>query len=310
MVRMRRGLWLVLGLFVVLMLAGCAREVSGIVQFAADAPDAPQTTVFPLSATGRHVQNLYELIFWMALVIFVGVEGALLYILVRFRRPGGGLASQTHGNTRLEIAWTVIPSVVLLIIAIPTIQTIFSEDAPPASASADQIRVDVIGHQWWWEFRYPDYGIDAVSANEFHLPVGRAAFVTTTSADVIHSFWIPKMTGKIDAVPTRVNHLWFDPQEKSAIGSDGNPIPFYGQCVQFCGTEHADMRLRLFVDSQSDFDAWVRKQTQAAQSPSPSVIGLAAAGARVFQGGACPGCHTIRGTPAQGARSLRPRPPG
>ncbi|HEY3118102.1 MAG TPA: cytochrome c oxidase subunit II [Chloroflexota bacterium] len=288
---MRRGLWLLLGLFVVLALAGCAREISGVVQFAADAPDAPQTTVFPLSDTGRRVQTLYELIFWMALVVFVGVEGALLYILVRFRRPAGGVASQTHGNTRLEIAWTVIPAVILLIIAVPTIETIFSEDAPSASASENQIRVEVTGHQWWWEFRYPELGADVVTANEFHLPVGRTAFITMTSADVIHSFWIPKMTGKMDAIPTRVNHIWFTAQQTGE---------YYGQCVQFCGTEHADMRLRLFVDTPQDFDAWVRRQSQGAQAPVTSTVGLAAVGARVFQSGACPGCHTIRGTPAQG----------
>lgn len=247
----------------------------------------PQTTVFPVSDMGRLIQNLYELIFWMALVVFVGVEGFLLYTVIRFRRRRAGeLPAQVHGNTPLEITWTVLPSIVLLVIAIPTIGTIFAQDLAPTAT--DVIKLKVIGHQWWWEIRYPAYGPNVVTANEFHLPAGRTTLVELTSADVVHSFWVPRMGGKMDVVPTRVTHLWFTPQ---ATGE------FLGQCVEFCGIQHANMRLRLFVDTPAQFEAWVKRQGSEAVQPAS---GSAREGAEVFQRGACVACHTIRGTAAQG----------
>jgi cytochrome c oxidase subunit 2 len=260
--------------------------LSGCTAFADRA--APQTTVFPLSDWGRSIQSLYDLIFWMSVVVFIGVEGFVLYTIVRFRRRSDNeLPSQTHGNTRLEVAWTVLPSIVLLIIAIPTIQTIFYSDAPPVSAQ-NVLKVNVIGHQWWWEFQYPDLGV--VTANELHLPAGRTASFDLRSADVIHSFWVPRMGGKVDAIPTRANHMWFTP-DANAVGE------YPGQCVEFCGIQHANMRLLLVVDSPADFDAWVQQQrADAAQPPA----GLAQQGAELFQRSACIGCHTIRGTAARG----------
>jgi cytochrome c oxidase subunit 2 len=255
--------------------------VGGCTQWA-DA-SLPQTTVNPASDLNREIVSLYSLIFWMALVVFVGVEGFLLYAIVRFRRrPDNQMPTQTHGNTRLEIAWTIIPAVVLLVIAIPTIPTIFAYDTIPAEPGQ---RVDVIGHQWWWEFRYPDLGV--ASANEFHLPVGQTAVFSLHSADVIHSFWVPKMGGKRDVVPQRTNQMWFTPE----ITGD-----FPGQCVEFCGTQHANMRLRLIVDTPETFQAWVQQQRAQATQASGSV----AEGARLFQQSACPACHTIRGTAARG----------
>lgn len=255
--------------------------------WAANAPGAPQTTVFPASDVGRYIQGLYELIFLMAIVVFVGVEGFLVYAIIRFRRRAANqVPTQVHGNTRLEIAWTILPSIVLLVIAVPTIQTIFQQDAVPIGSNP--IKVRVIGHQWWWEFRYPDLDANVVTANELHLPVGRTALLELESVDVVHSFWVPKVGGKMDVVPTRVNHLWFTPEETGE---------FYGQCVEFCGLQHANMRLRLFIDSAQDFDAWVARQRADATQPTGT---QARQGAEIFQRNPCGGCHTIRGTNARG----------
>jgi len=261
-------------MLVVVLLTGCTQWADS---------SLPQTTVFPLSDVARYIQNLYELIFWMAVVVFVGVEGFLLYAIIRFRRRREDeMPAQTHGNTRLEIAWTVLPSIVLLVIAIPTIPTIFAQDAIPPTASQ---RIKVIGHQWWWEFQYPDLGV--VTANEFHLPLGETARLDLESADVVHSFWVPRVGGKMDVVPTRTNHLWFTPEKEGE---------FYGQCVEFCGTQHANMRVRLFVESRESFDKWVRLQRENAVEPAS---GPAQQGAELFQRSACIGCHTIRGTNAR-----------
>jgi cytochrome c oxidase subunit II len=249
---------------------------------------APQSTVFPLSDWGRAIQDLYSLIFWMSVVVFIGVEGFIVYTVVRFRRRSPGeLPSQTHGNTRLEIAWTVIPAIVLLIISVPTIPTIFYSDVPPVSAQ-NILKVNVIGHQWWWQFEYPELGV--VTANELHVPAGRTVSFDLHSADVIHSFWVPRMGGKVDVVPTRSNHMWFTP-DADAIGE------YSGQCVEFCGIQHANMRLRLIVTTESDFATWVQRQkADAAQPPA----GAAERGAELFQKSACIGCHTIRGTASRG----------
>jgi cytochrome c oxidase subunit 2 len=260
-------------LLMALFAAGCTQW--------ADA-NLPQTTVFPKSDFNREIVNLYILIFWMAVVVFVGVEGFLIYTIVRFRRrPDNQMPSQTHGNTRLEIAWTIIPSIILLVIAIPTIPTIFAYDTIPTNPGQ---RVQVIGHQWWWEFRYPDLGI--VTANEFHLPVGQTTVFDLTTQDVIHSFWVPQMGGKRDVIPARVNQLWFTPEQTG---------DFPGQCTEFCGTQHAQMRLRLIVDTPETFQSWVAQQ----RAPATQATGAAVQGAQLFQQSACPACHTIRGTAAR-----------
>jgi cytochrome c oxidase subunit II len=244
----------------------------------------PQTTVVPASDVARHILDLYQLIFWMAVVVFVGVEGFLVYTIFRYqRRADNQIPTQTHGNTRLEVAWTIIPSIILLVIAIPTIPTIFYQDTVPPTATQ---RVRVVGHQWWWEFQYPDLGV--VTANELHLPVGQTVRFDLTSADVIHSFWIPRMGGKMDVVPTHTNLLWFTPEQTGE---------FYGQCVEFCGIQHANMRMRLFVDTPEAFQAWV--QQQRAEAPPPPEVNIQR-GVQLFQLGACVGCHTIRGTAARG----------
>ena len=270
-------------------LAGCAPN------------EYPQSSLSPHSDFARWIQGLnIELVAWVA-VIFLTVTTLLVTAVVRFRaRSGAPEPRQVHGNTALEIAWTVAPAIILTLVAVPTVLTIFrTQSAPPHT----DLTVKVTGHQWWWEFEYPDLGV--VTADEFHLPLGRTAVFDIGSADVIHSFWVPAMGGKRDAIPNRTNHMWFTP---SALGV------YPGQCTEFCGASHANMRLRLFVDTPAEFAAWVARQKQppvgggaaaestaamAAVAAAPSGLSpLALEGKAVFGRSACVGCHTIAGISA------------
>ena len=239
----------------------------------------PQSTLAPKADYGVAIDRLFTGIFWWAVVVFVVVEGLLLISVLRFReREGAPAPKQRHGNTALEIAWTLAPALILVFIAVPTVQTIFATDrAPP-----DALRVEVIGHQWWWEYRYPDLGL--VTANELHLPVGRSVAVDITSADVIHSWWTPALGGKRDATPNHHTRLVFRPD---TIGE------YLGQCVEFCGVSHANMRLRTFVESDADFQTWAAAQRATPAPPAPE--SPEEAGRQAFQRYGCIGCHTVAG---------------
>ncbi len=265
--------------------AGAVSLLAGLSVLAAGCNEYPQSTFQLHSEFAVDIQDLFTKILVAAAVVFVLVEGILVLAAVRFRRkPSDGLPTQTHGNSRLEIGWTAAPAIVLAFIMVPTIQTIFRTQAP---APAGSLQVRVIGHQWWWELQYPELGV--VTANELHLPLGKTANFMEESADVIHSFWIPALGGKRDVVPGHVNHLWFTP---SATGT------FMGQCAEFCGESHANMRLRAIVETPDQFDAWVRQQKLAGATPAANTD--AAKGAQAFQQRGCAGCHTIAGTSAQG----------
>jgi cytochrome c oxidase subunit 2 len=245
----------------------------------------PQSALHPTSDFAERLDGLFWLIFWWAVGVFVVVEGILIYTIIRFRaRPDSERPKPVHGHTILELGWTIAPALILVAIAIPTIQTIFVVDNPPAEEA--DVTIEVIGRQWWWEFRYPDLGI--VTANEAHVPVGQTVDVRLRSADVLHSFWVPRLGGKRDLVPGRENFIWFRPD---SIGV------FWGQCAEYCGTSHALMSLRFIVDSESDFDAWVANNQAPAVTQSDR---LASQGRNVFLNNACISCHTIRGTNAQG----------
>ena len=165
----------------------------------------PQSALDPASDFAWKLQDLFQGIFFWAVVVFVLVEGALIVAILRFReRPGRPGPKATHGNTILEISWTLAPAVILVLIAIPTIKTIWDVDRP---ARGESLVVQAIGHQWWWEFRYPELGV--VTANELHIPVGQQIDVRLTSADVIHSFWFPRLGGKRDVIPGHENQIWF-----------------------------------------------------------------------------------------------------
>ncbi|HKW39728.1 MAG TPA: cytochrome c oxidase subunit II [Gemmatimonadales bacterium] len=240
----------------------------------------PQSTLQPRSDFARATDVLFTEILWWAAVVFVLVELVLVVTLVRFRhREGRPAPTPTHGHTIMEIAWTLAPAVILVFVAVPTVRTIFSTagDAP-----ADALKVEVIGHQWWWEYRYPELGI--VTADEMHLPVGKPVQVAITSADVIHSFWAPALGGKRDAIPGRVNRIAF---RADSVGD------YSGQCAEFCGASHANMRLQVVVESQPAFQAWADAQKAAAAAPAKG--SLAEQGRAVYGRSACIGCHTIQG---------------
>jgi cytochrome c oxidase subunit II len=267
-------LWLALGL-ASLALAGCAGAPS---QFS------------PESVPAKQIYNLFLVVYGLAAVVFVIVEGALVYAVVRFgRKQGAGLPSQIDGNPRLEVAWTVAPALVLAVVFVLSLQTLRSITTPRTAVAGGPgapLHLRVVGHQWWWEFDYPDLNI--VTATEMHVPVGVDVNLDVESADVVHSFWVPQLGGQLDAVPGHVNHMWF---QVSAPGT------YRGQCAEFCGAEHAGMQMRVVAESPDQFQAWVKAQ----QAPAAeAATGDAAAGEQAFVTGACVGCHTITGTKANG----------
>lgn len=210
----------------------------------------PNSTLDPHTDLGREIDFLWDRLLLLGTIVFVLVETALLYIVFRYRRrENQGTPPQTHGSTKLEIAWTLIPAVILVFIAVPTVRTIFITQAQAAPGS---LNIDVTGHQWWWEFRYPDYGV--TTANEIYIPVGRTVNFRLRSADVIHSFWAPQLGGKRDVITNRTNYMWYTP-DSSISGSVWN-----GFCVEYCGASHANMRFRVFTVSQAQFDSWVAGQ--------------------------------------------------
>jgi cytochrome c oxidase subunit 2 len=232
------------------------------------------------------------LVFGITGGIFLVVGGLLLYALLRFRhRPidkdSAQEPVQVYGSNQIELSWTVIPILIVTMLFLATTRIIWvTEHAHKPAAS---LEVTVVGHQFWWEYRYPGLGI--VTANELHIPVSdpkhpTPTYLTMSSADTDHSFWIPRLAGKMDLIPNKVNTMWIDPQA---------PGLYLGQCAQYCGTQHAKMLLRVYADSPDDFAAWIHRQQQDAEQ-NPSV----AAGQAVFQRNACINCHTVSGTVANG----------
>ncbi|MDQ3991184.1 MAG: cytochrome c oxidase subunit II [Actinomycetota bacterium] len=289
-----RGLRAALAVGVLLLfLAACGRGL-------------PQNTFEPAGSRAERALELYWLVFWIAVGVFVVVEGLLVYTLIRFRRkPGRETPVQIHGNTRAEIIWTIIPAVILAGIAVPTIGTIFDFARDP---EGDPMSIVVTGHQWWWEIEYPDLGI--VTANELHMPVRQPVLLHLTSDElpnevegvspvpVIHSFWVPRLSGKQDLVPGRTHLLPLDAQE---------PGVYEGQCAEFCGISHAMMRFQVVAEPREEFDAWVEAQRAGATAPAAGT--LAAEGAELFQsfstpagGGSCMACHGLRGVEGAEAR--------
>jgi cytochrome c oxidase subunit II len=243
--------------------------------------DGPRSTLVPDSDFARAILDVYGIITWASIGIVAVVSVALAWVLLKFRaRPGRPMPRQIRGHTALEISWTIAPAVVLLVIALPTIQVIFQTHRP---APPGALEVIVRGRQWWWEFHYPSF--DVVTANELHLPVGRPAVLRLEAPDVIHSFWVPRLGGKRDVVPGRRLHITLTP---ATAGE------YLGQCAEFCGVSHALMGLRVIVQAPAAFERWVAGQ----QAPPPEPAGEAAEGRAVYTRNACVGCHTIRGLSA------------
>ncbi len=259
--------------------------VPGLLLLGGCAPDLPQTTLVTNGPNARLINDLFGPIFWMATGVFVVVEGLLVYAVIRYRRRAGDdrIPAQTHGNTPLEIGWTIAPTILVIVIVAMTFNTQRELDA---AGETPTMTIEVIGHQWWWEFRYPDEGI--VTANELHIPVGEVVALDVSSVDVIHSFWVPKLAGKVDAVPGHVNEMW--------LRADQAGI-YFGQCAELCGIQHALMRFRVIAQSPADYAAWVAQQKTVPGEPETE---LEQRGAEVFATGACIGCHVIEGTPGTG----------
>jgi len=226
--------------------------------------------------------------------IFLIVGGLLLYALIRFRhRPGDSPRepAQIYGSNQIELSWTVIPILIVIMLFLSTIRIIRNTESVPKPESA--VDVTVIGHQFWWEFRYPKLGV--VTANELHIPISDPAKPTPTylamsSADVAHSFWVPRLAGKMDVIPNRLNIMWIDPPE---------PGLYLGQCSQYCGAQHAKMLLRVYAQSPRDFAAWIQQQLKPANQDFTGNP-IAAEGQTIFLHNACINCHTIAGTVATG----------
>ena len=250
------------------------------------APDAKQSTFGTSGPVAEKQLLLFNVLLWVMVVVFVLVEGVLLYAIIKFRRRPGQdeLPPQTHGHTALEITWTVIPTILILGLGIWSTLTLFELDQPPAGA--DALEITAVGHQWWWAFEYPDAdgnGKRITTANELRVPVDRAIRVNLRSEDVIHSFWVPKLAGKVDVVPTRQNYMWFQADETGT---------FYGQCAEFCGTAHAQMKFLVQVLPQEDYLAWAEGFGEP-----PVLTAQAQAGQTVFNStGGCVVCHTAAGS--------------
>ncbi len=306
----RSALLLLALLAVILLLAASACD-----------SDAPQSVLSstPWSLDGadgpvaRDQLLLFNVLLWTMVVVFVLVEGALLYAAIRFRRkPGDPLPPQTHGHTPLEIAWTIVPTILILGLGIWSVFVLFKLEPDEAIAIAaaegkQPLHVEAIGHQWWWEFRYenalPDTGEcdnpnlvpeggfrDSAcelitTANEMRIPVDRPIIMTLKSDDVIHSFWIPKLAGKQDVVPTRNNQMWFLAE---------TPGMYYGQCAEFCGTAHAQMKFRVHALPEAEYQAWVNGWGQPVDLSQADNPAAAQSGQLVFLGdGQCVTCHTV-----------------
>ncbi|MFI5233484.1 MAG: cytochrome c oxidase subunit II [Gemmatimonadales bacterium] len=255
-------------------LASALFLVAGALVLAACGEKYPNSTFTHLTDFNTIIDGLWNRLLLLGTIVFVFVEALLVFTLIKFRRrEGAPEPKQTHGNSTLEITWTIIPALILVLIAVPTVKAIWETEA---KAIPGALEVQVIGHQWWWEFRYPQYGV--VTANELYLPAGRTVNFQLNSKDVIHSFWTPQLGGKRDVIANRTNYIWYTP-DSSLAGS-----VFNGFCTEYCGSSHANMRFHVFTVSTTDFESWAAHQKEnaagsplgtPAPAPTPKVASVA-----------------------------------
>jgi cytochrome c oxidase subunit 2 len=253
-------------------------------------PLSPTNIFAPLSTPAQSIFDLSLFVLEVTAAIFVVVFSLLLYAAVKFRKKRtvhGKEPTQVFGSTQLELAWTVIPVLIVLVLFLASARVIATVQNPDQPANA--VQVTVIGHQFWWEYRYPSLGV--VTANELHIPVSDPAhplptFLTLLSADTDHSFWVPRLAGKTDLIPNHPNRMWMDPHETGL---------YLGQCAQYCGTQHALMLLRVYVETPDDFNRWIERQKRPAE-----VSDAAPEGRKIFERTACVNCHAVAGTAAKG----------
>jgi cytochrome c oxidase subunit 2 len=252
----------------------------------------------PASPPAQSIFDLSVLVVAITAFIFVIVEGVLLYCVVRFRRrePTGSEPPQVYGSKPIEIAWTAAPALIVFVLVLVTARTLWEVKAasPEPKAGDRALFVTVVGRQWWWEYTYESYNgekLGFTTANELHIPVGengvpRPVYLTLKSADVCHSFWVPKLGGKTDLIPGHPNQTWF---------TTDRPELFYGQCAEYCGTQHANMLIRVYAEPAEEFEHWLKHEKEPAEEDPAMQAGKAA-----FLAQSCVNCHRVRGTSAQG----------
>jgi len=243
----------------------------------------PQDTFDPEGPVARQLDDLVRPVGVIAGLVLVLVLGLVTYCAIRFRRRSDDEAPvQVHGNARAELGWTIAPAAILAVTGVFTVATVFDINEVPTGP--DVVEVTVTGHQWWWEYEYPGLGV--TTANEMHIPVGRKVAVTLLSDDVVHSFWPPKLAGKVDVIPNRTN--------KMVIEAD-KPGIYYGQCAEFCGLSHANMKLRVVAHPEAEYQKWLTANARPAVLPDAEANPEAAAGAALFRIRGCASCHTVQG---------------
>jgi cytochrome c oxidase subunit 2 len=253
-------------------------------------PLSPTNIFAPISTPAQSIFDLSRFVLMVTAAIFVVVFSLLAYAVAKFRKrraSDGREPAQVYGSTQLELAWTVIPTLIVLVLFLAAARVIASIQNAPRPSNA--IEVTVIGHQFWWEYRYPS--LKVVTANELHIPVSDQAHPTPTflrllSTDTDHSFWVPRLAGKTDLIPNHPNSMWMDPRETGL---------YLGQCAQYCGTQHAKMLLRVYVQKRDEFDRWIQEQSRPAQASD-----TVSEGQKIFERTACINCHAVAGTAANG----------
>ena len=274
----------------ILVLLGGILLAAGLCNAAPSSDNSIPSIFDSRSTPAESIRHLSYFVLAITGLIFLVVFILLTYAVVKFRDKTMGTErepAQVYGSTQIELAWTIIPILIVVVLFLATARVIHAiQDAPKPATALD---VTAIGHQFWWEFRYPALGI--VTVNELHVPVSDPIHPTPTflkllSADTDHSFWIPQLAGKTDLIPNRVNEMWMDPRETGL---------FLGQCAQYCGTQHGKMLLRVYVDSPEEFAAWTNAQRQPANRDDQELPGRQA-----FETTACINCHAVGGTNATG----------
>ncbi|MHB1426815.1 MAG: cytochrome c oxidase subunit II [Gemmataceae bacterium] len=278
---------------------------------------APQNlSIFdPVSPPAESIHYLSLLVLAITAGILLVVESVLIYSLLRFRHPQSAAASsgrgacapeppQVYGSTPIEIAWTAAPALIVFVLTLVIARTewevrVDPDNPPPDLKNGQPLRIRVVGHQWWWEFNYDSYGDDKlgfVAANELHVPASnrsepsqrRPVYLTLQSDDVAHSFWVPRLAGKTDLIPGRTNTMWFETEHTGLL---------VGQCAEYCGTQHANMLLRVYIDPPEEFENWMRNQKKNARDSDDAEVRK---GKEAFLAQSCVNCHRVRGTPARG----------
>jgi cytochrome c oxidase subunit II len=260
------------------------------VRYPAQAATSPTNIFAPDSTPARSIFGLSMLVLSATAIIFVAVFILLAYAVVKFRHrkiDDDREPPQIYGSTQVEMAWTIIPILIVMVLFLATARVV--TDIQNAKEPRNALEVSVVGHQYWWEYRYPH--LNVVTANELHVPVSDPAhptptFLTLLSVDTDHSFWVPRLAGKTDLIPNHPNHMWIDPQTTGV---------YLGQCAQYCGVQHAKMLLRVYVQTQADFDRWIKNQNQSAV-----VTSTVSRGRAVFETSECLGCHNIKGIAGNG----------